>query len=321
MNEDNLVLGAVVCLVLLNVASFIINPLKGKWGMFFLGLIFNPAWWIGALRLAKPDSWWAKQFYSPTELAQARFRLAEWNMGIRHGAINIPLCDAVLIANRHGDIQKVIHLYQAAAESGATEEQYNLGVLYSEVSGIHQDYRKALSWYEKAANNGHTAAQIKLGDLYSNGWGVPQDYSTAEAWYRRAAVQGCPEAQMAIARMFKEGHSSDADIAIAHMWANLATSYSSGETRDKAGVIRDALAGRMTPSQIAKAQVLARTWHPEIEKPIAKCAPDAETPDGSSGLSSQSIDEPANAASRQLLIALVAAALIIGVAIAVIRIL
>lgn len=55
----------------------IICALKGKWILaaanFFLFFTF-PFAILGAIRLAKPDSWWAKRNYGPEEMRQARER-------------------------------------------------------------------------------------------------------------------------------------------------------------------------------------------------------------------------------------------------------
>jgi hypothetical protein len=47
------------------VAFFTINVLKGKLVFAFAGLVgvLNLLWWIGAVRLAKPNSWWADRYY------------------------------------------------------------------------------------------------------------------------------------------------------------------------------------------------------------------------------------------------------------------
>jgi hypothetical protein len=39
-------------------------------GWITLGLV----WWIAALRLGRPGSWWARRFYSPSKLARAESR-------------------------------------------------------------------------------------------------------------------------------------------------------------------------------------------------------------------------------------------------------
>ncbi|GAC1361349.1 MAG: hypothetical protein NVSMB32_00170 [Actinomycetota bacterium] len=57
------------------IASLVICLLKGKWGMFaggllLAGLLAN----IGAIRLAKPTSFWARRFYGEVKCERARQR-------------------------------------------------------------------------------------------------------------------------------------------------------------------------------------------------------------------------------------------------------
>ncbi len=67
---------ALASLYLLAMASsLLVCALKGKYGMLVAGLFFQLFWFVGAIRLAKPDSWWAREIYGPTtrRLAQDRF--------------------------------------------------------------------------------------------------------------------------------------------------------------------------------------------------------------------------------------------------------
>ena len=86
--------------------------------------------------------------------------------------------------------------------------------------GVAQYYKEAMKWYTKAAEQGHAIAQYNLGLMYKMGQGVVQDYKSA------------------------------------HMWFNIAVA--NGSSRAAEG--RDIAAKKMTPSQIEKAQDMAREW-------------------------------------------------------------
>lgn len=58
------VLPAVVCL------------LKGKWLTAALGFVYAPIGWVGAIRLAKERSWWARHLFGPRRRARAQRRHA-----------------------------------------------------------------------------------------------------------------------------------------------------------------------------------------------------------------------------------------------------
>lgn len=60
---------------LLVFAPLTVTALKRHWLLFVAGwLTVGVVWWIAALRLARPESWWARRFYGPEKLARARER-------------------------------------------------------------------------------------------------------------------------------------------------------------------------------------------------------------------------------------------------------
>lgn len=61
--------------VVLIVAPATITALKGQWVLFAAGWItIGMVWWIAALRLARPGSWWSRHFYGPDKLGRAQSR-------------------------------------------------------------------------------------------------------------------------------------------------------------------------------------------------------------------------------------------------------
>lgn len=55
----------------------VVTFLKGKWTFAFVGLLFWPLAVIGALRLARPASLWARKFYGVTKATRSRARYPE----------------------------------------------------------------------------------------------------------------------------------------------------------------------------------------------------------------------------------------------------
>ena len=166
-----------------------------------------------------------------------------------------------LDAHDSGDYAAALRLWRPLAEQGHAQAQYNLGVVYRKGQGVLQDYAVALKWYRLAAEQGFPDAQSDLGFMYDIGQGVPQDYAEAVKWYRLAAEQGHAIAQFNLGIMYDNGQGVPQDHMLAHMWLNLAASRSPpGEDYDEAVQLRDAVAERMTPVQIAEAQKLARQW-------------------------------------------------------------
>ena len=122
-----------------------------------------------------------------------------------------------------------------------------------------QVYAEAVSWYRIAADQGDADAQYNLGTMYRDGEGVPRDYAEALKWFRKAAVQGDARAQASLGIMYTIGSGVPQDYVLALMWSNLAAS----QENEGAISLRELVAGRMTPEQIAEADKLAREWKPK----------------------------------------------------------
>ena len=159
---------------------------------------------------------------------------------------------ALLLSACSSDFDKV----SAETEQGEATAQHNLGYMYSEGLGVTQDYKEAVKWWRKAAEQGNANAQNNLGIRYLNGEGVAQDYKEAVKWYTKAAEQGIAGAQFNLGIMYSEGLGVTQDYKSAHMWYNIAAA--NGDSG--AAKTRDNVAKKMTPSQIEKAQDMAREW-------------------------------------------------------------
>jgi hypothetical protein len=65
----------VILFVGLIFGPMVVTALKGQWTLFAAGWItVGVVWLIAALRLARPESWWARRLYGPRKLARAQAR-------------------------------------------------------------------------------------------------------------------------------------------------------------------------------------------------------------------------------------------------------
>ena len=162
-------------------------------------------------------------------------------------------------AHQRGDYAAALREWQSLAEQGQAGSQYQLGLLYANGQGVTKDDAKARQWYEKAAVQGHAEAQVNLGILLMYARGGQQDYKMAVYYLRLSANQGNDLAQRRLGQMYERGDGVPQDYVKAYMW------YSLGAANGmEAGArLRDALAKRMDPDQIAEAQKLAREWKPK----------------------------------------------------------
>jgi len=111
------------------------------------------------------------------------------------------------------------------------------------------------------AFRGNAQAQAFLGLMFENGYGAPQVYDTAADLYFQAATRGNPFGQAMLGLMYDKGHGVPQDFILAYKWLNLAAARSpKREQRDYFIRLRDAVASKLSPAQIAQGQRLAILW-------------------------------------------------------------
>ncbi len=89
------------------------------------------------------------------------------------------------------------------------------------------------------------------------------DYATALRLFRPLGEQGNASAQYNLGVMYALGQGVPRDNVQAYMWFDLSARYLEGVERDRMVQIRDVIASKMTPAQIAEAEKLAREWKPK----------------------------------------------------------
>jgi uncharacterized protein len=112
------------------------------------------------------------------------------------------------------------------------------------------------------AERGDARAQALLGFMYEHGRGVAQDYVAAVYWYTCAAEQGHPTAQYLLGLMYDKGHGVVRSDVLAYKWLNLAAAHAQPGVREYYLRIRDAVAAKLSASQVAEAQWLASSFVP-----------------------------------------------------------
>jgi TPR repeat protein len=130
-----------------------------------------------------------------------------------------------------------------------------------------QDYAAAGVLLRQPAERGDSRAQALLCHLYTHGRGVPLNYPEAATWCRRSAEQGNAQGQYMLGLLYNAGHGVTESYVQAYKWLNLAAAHAAGPKREFSYRIRDSVASKMSPDQIAKAQALAVAWRPVPELP------------------------------------------------------
>jgi hypothetical protein len=122
------------------------------------------------------------------------------------------------------------------------------------------DYVLVIKLLSPLAFQGNAQAQASLGYMFENGYGAPQVYVTAADLYNQAAIRGNPFGQGMLGLMYDKGHGVPQDFILAYKWLNLAAARSPRRERDYFIRLRNAVASKMSPEQIAEGQRLAMAW-------------------------------------------------------------
>jgi len=122
------------------------------------------------------------------------------------------------------------------------------------------DYIRAARQLLNPSLRGNARAEGLLGYMYTYGLGVPQSYPLALELLSRAAERGNPTAQQFLGLMYDKGLGVLPDYVIAYKWLNLAAAGASRREREHYVRLRDAVASKLTPAQLAEGQWLAMSW-------------------------------------------------------------
>ena len=128
------------------------------------------------------------------------------------------------------------------------------------------NYVEAANKARQLAEHGDAPSQALLGFMYEHGRGVAQDYIAAIYWYTCAADQGHPTAQYLLGLMYEKGHGVVRSDVLAYKWLNLAAAHAQPGIREYYLRIRNAVAAKLTASQVAEAQWLATNFVPRAQR-------------------------------------------------------
>src|SRR5947207_3839685 len=113
---------------------------------------------------------------------------------------------------------------KAKADKGDAEAQLQLGLFYTEGTGVAPDLRKAFKWHRKAAEQGLARAQYQVGLDYASGEGVKADRAEAVHWFHAAAEQDLAQAQLELGVCYLEGRGVGQNEVEALKWFRNASS-------------------------------------------------------------------------------------------------
>lgn len=145
-----------------------------------------------------------------------------------------------------------------AADLGDPGAQFLVGSSFYGGIGVEQDITRGLEFLERSANQGHPKAQFLLGQAYVDGIGVERNAQWAARWYGKSARGGHPQAQYAFGVMCASGLGVPNSPRRAYFWLSIAAANG----YDKAVALRDTIAKRLEPTELARADAKVARFSP-----------------------------------------------------------
>lgn len=156
--------------------------------------------------------------------------------------------------------------FMRRARAGDLKKQLALANDYFNGEMQIKDEAEALRWAKMSADAGYVPAYARLGFFYDNMTGSLRDPTLAFQSYLKAAKHGDQGSQYVVAGRLLSGVGVSRDDIAAYAWYNVC---SSNYHREASG-LRDAIASRLSASQLDQAQKLSRELLQEIASNEAK---------------------------------------------------
>ncbi|HTW33520.1 MAG TPA: TetR family transcriptional regulator [Rhizomicrobium sp.] len=167
------------------------------------------------------------------------------------------------------DDARAAHWLESSATAGDAVAQYWLATLFEHGKGERPDAAEAMRWYEASALQGNLKAMYKLAVSYAEGWGTRQNYGEAARWFSRAAEYGFVNAQFNLGVLYERGYGVPQSLLDSYKWYALAAAQGD---KDSAARV-DALSSQLSADDLATAKDAVAAFKPLTLNPEANVAP------------------------------------------------
>ncbi|WP_220732504.1 tetratricopeptide repeat protein [Shewanella morhuae] len=131
--------------------------------------------------------------------------------------------------------------------------QFLWGEMLNHGTCVKANPAKGIALLRDSAEQGSSEAMLKLADYYQSGKFVIRNKDRAVHYLLPAAASGDLTARMTLVRLFSEGDGSSRDYEMAYHWLYNDV-FTDEATQKKALSLLKALAAKMPPSAVARAQ-------------------------------------------------------------------
>jgi localization factor PodJL len=159
-----------------------------------------------------------------------------------------------------GKLALAAQWYERAAQQGHAVAEYRLASLYEKGRGVAKDIERAKDLYQRAAEKGNIRGMHNLGVLAAEGSDGKPNYTSAALWFSRAAEYGVKDSQYNFAVLLARGLGVTKDLVRSYIWFAIVAASGDADAAQK----RDAVAARLTSSELSLANAAATAFVPHI---------------------------------------------------------
>jgi tetratricopeptide (TPR) repeat protein len=171
-----------------------------------------------------------------------------------------------LMLHNRGRYDEAIGWYSRAVENGDAKSANRIAFFFEQGIGRSKDLNKALAWHRKGARLGDFGSQIAYAAALRSGEVLPRDDRKSFHWYAKAAAHPNDHTQrgyayLPIAEMYERGVGVPRDLGRAYAYAQaaeLTVDSSDTRSRENARSIRNNVAARLSPAELAAGERLYR---------------------------------------------------------------
>ncbi len=154
---------------------------------------------------------------------------------------------------KHDDCQLVQDIEARAQVLKQPLYQFLWGEMLNHGICVKANPAKGIALLRDSAEQGSSEAMLKLAEYYQSGKFVIRNKERAVHYLLPAAASGDLPARMTLVRLFSEGYGSPRDYEMAYHWLYNDV-FTDEATQKKALSLLKALAAKMPPSAVARAQ-------------------------------------------------------------------
>ena len=119
-----------------------------------------------------------------------------------------------MVALENGDFATARRILEPLANSGNTDAQYLLGVMYMRGDGVPQNSREAARLFRLSADHGSKHSQLQFARLLLEGVGVEKDEFEAFRYFELSSRQGFAPAQLALGTLLNPGEFEQSGVSV-----------------------------------------------------------------------------------------------------------